>query len=79
AAAIAWFFPALEQPVLARSLGRYQRQRVWGSDPVLPEAGFERLRGGLLSGGFIRRPVPYSACVDNRLARQLVARSDNQG
>jgi NitT/TauT family transport system substrate-binding protein len=77
AAAIASFFPALEQAVLARSLGRYQQQRVWGIDPVLPEDGFERLHRGLVSGGFIRRPVPYSACVDNRLARQLVAHSDN--
>jgi NitT/TauT family transport system substrate-binding protein len=78
AAAIAAFFPACEQTVLARCLARYRRQRVWGSDPVLPEDGFDRLRRGLVSGGFIRRPVPYSACVDNRLPRQVIARSDNR-
>jgi len=41
---------------------------VWGRDPVLPEDGFDRLRRCLISGGFIRRPTAYTACVDNRLA-----------
>jgi NitT/TauT family transport system substrate-binding protein len=73
AAAIAAFFPALDPGVLARALARYQTQRVWGGDPVLPEDGFDRLRRGLASGGFIRRPIAYAACVDNRLALQAVA------
>ncbi len=73
AAAIASFFPALDRGVLTGALARYQAQRVWGGDPVLPEDGFERLRRALLSGGFIRRPVAYEDCVDNRLALQILA------
>src|SRR6266550_1143087 len=37
AAAIAGYFPALDQGVLTRALARYQGQGVWGSDPILPE------------------------------------------
>jgi len=74
AAAIASYFPALDRRTLVRALARYQTQRVWGGDPVLPEDGFDRLRRGLVSGGFIRRPIAYQACVDNRLALQVLAR-----
>jgi NitT/TauT family transport system substrate-binding protein len=72
AAAIASFFPTLDPGVLAHALARYQAQLVWGRDPVLPEDGFDRLRRGLVSSGFIRQPVAYEACVDNRLARQVI-------
>ena len=68
AAAISGFFPALDRGVLTAALARYQSQSVWGRDAVLPEDGFDRLRRGLVSGGFIRRPTAYAACVDNRLA-----------
>jgi NitT/TauT family transport system substrate-binding protein len=70
---IASFFPAIDRGVLARALARYRTQQVWGDDPVLPEDGFDRLRRGLVSGGFIQRPIAYQACVDNRLALQVVA------
>jgi len=73
AAAIGSFFPSLDRALLAGALSRYQAQRVWGRDPVLPEDGFDRLRRGLISSGFISRPVDYAVCVDNRLARQAVA------
>lgn len=69
AAAIAPYFPALDRGVLGRALARYQRQRIWGGDPILPEDGFARLRRALVSGGFVRRPPDFAACVDNRLAR----------
>ena len=72
-AAIASFFPALDRGVLARAVARYKGQRVWGRDPVLPEDGFDRLRRGLVSSGFVRRPIAYQDCVDNRLALQVIA------
>lgn len=68
AAAVAPYFPALDPGVLRGALARYRSQGVWGSDPVLPEDGFDRLRRGLVSGGFIRRAIPFEDCVDNRLA-----------
>lgn len=73
AAAIRPFFPTLDPAVLGRALARYQGQQVWGRDPVLPEDGFDRLRRGLLSSGFIGQPPPYAACVDNTLAQKAIA------
>jgi NitT/TauT family transport system substrate-binding protein len=78
AGAIASFFPALDQAILARALSRYREQGVWGSDPILPEDGFDRLHRSLVSGRFIRLPVGYQACVDNRLAQQVVGKGDSQ-
>lgn len=77
AAAIGSFFPELDNRVLARALGRYQRQEIWGRDPLLPEDGFDQLRRSLISAGFIRQPVPYRDCVDNRLAQQTLATFNN--
>jgi hypothetical protein len=59
--------------VLARSLARYKAQGVWGTNPVLPEEGFDRLRRALLSAGYLRHPIPFANCVDNRLAEEAVA------
>jgi NitT/TauT family transport system substrate-binding protein len=73
AAAIADYFPALDRGVLTRALARYQEQGVWGRDPIVPEAGFDRLRRALLGSGFLSRTVPFAECVDNRLAEAAVA------
>ena len=75
AAAIADYFPALDRAVLSRALARYKEQGVWGHDPVLPEAGFDRLRRALLGSGFLSREVPFADCVDNRLAEEVIASS----
>jgi NitT/TauT family transport system substrate-binding protein len=69
---IAGYFPALDRAVLAGALTRYKAQGVWGSDPILPEAGFDRLRRALLATGFLSRAVPFADCVDNRLAEEVV-------
>jgi NitT/TauT family transport system substrate-binding protein len=68
AARIADYFPDLPAPRLAAAIARYQALGVWGKDPVLPQAGFERLKAGLLSGGLIRRDTPFAIAVDNSLA-----------
>jgi len=73
AAAVASYFPDLDPGVLARSLARYKAQGVWGTSPVLPEEGFDRLRRALLSAGYLRHPIPFANCVDNRLAEEAVA------
>jgi NitT/TauT family transport system substrate-binding protein len=73
AAAVADYFPALDRSVLTRALARYREQGVWGTDPLLPEAGFERLHRALIGNGFLQRPVSFAECVDNRLAQAAVA------
>ncbi len=75
AAAIASYFPDVPQPQLARALDRYKALGVWGRDPRLPRSGYERLRAGLVSGGFVTTGTPYETAVDNRLA-ELVIRED---
>jgi len=72
ATAIVGYFPALDRGILTRALARYRGQGVWGSDPVLPEDGFDRLRRALLGSGFLKRAVPFVECVDNRLAEAAV-------
>jgi NitT/TauT family transport system substrate-binding protein len=73
AAVIAPFFPSIERRVLTGAVARYRAQRVWAADPVLPEDGFDGLHAGLLSAGFIRKPVLYRDCVDNGLALRAAA------
>jgi NitT/TauT family transport system substrate-binding protein len=72
AAAIADYFPDLDRSVLTRALARYKEQNVWGTEPVLPEAGFERLHRALIGNGFLSRPVPFADCVDTRLAQEAM-------
>jgi len=74
AAAVAGYFPALAPAVLAGALARYQATGVWAGDPILSEEGFLRLRRALLSGGFLREPIAFAACADNRLAEESAAR-----
>lgn len=73
AEAVAPYFPELQREVLIGAIGRYQALRVWGEDPVLRQEGFDRLKAGLLSGGWITRDTPYSNCVDTRLAKRVMA------
>src|SRR5258708_15576373 len=62
---IAPYFPALDHAVLTGALRRYRAEGVWGTDPILPEEGFDRLRRALLATGFLSRTVPFADCVDN--------------
>ena len=69
---IAGYFPQLDRGVLTGSLTRYKAQGVWGTDPILPEEGFDRLRRALLATGFLARTVPFADCVDNSLSEKVV-------
>jgi NitT/TauT family transport system substrate-binding protein len=70
---IADYFPTLDRAVLTGALARYKAQGVWGTDPILPEEGFDRLRRALLASGFLARTVPFADCVDNRLAEEAAS------
>src|SRR5581483_10262362 len=72
AGAIAGYFPDIPPPLLAAACARYQALGVWGRNPVLPKAGYDRLKAGLLSGGLIARDTPFETAVDNRPARLAI-------
>jgi NitT/TauT family transport system substrate-binding protein len=69
---VAPYFPDTPRPLLAAALRRYYDLGIWGRDPILPRAGYERLVAGLVSGGFVRG-TPFETAVDNSLAEQAVA------
>jgi NitT/TauT family transport system substrate-binding protein len=70
---IAPYFPALGAAALTGCIARYQSLGLWGRDPFLPRDGFERLGRSCLSGGLIERGADYADCVDNSLARAVIA------
>ncbi len=72
AEAVEEFFPDILPEVLSGAIGRYMKNGVWGEDPVLSKEGFQRLKSGLLSGGFISLDVAYEDCVSTRFANQVV-------
>ncbi len=75
AEAIAGFFEDVPRERIEGAVARYLDLGIWGRNPILPRAGFERLRTALLSGGLIAREIPFEDCVDNSLA-DIVAAED---
>lgn len=73
AAAIAGYFPDVSPTILATACARYQQARIWGDTPVLPREGYDRLRDGLVSGGFVDPGTPFDIAVDNSLAEAVLA------
>jgi NitT/TauT family transport system substrate-binding protein len=69
---VAPYFPATPRPLLGAALRRYYDLGIWGRDPILPRAGYDRLVAGLVSGGFVRG-TPFATAVDNSLAEAAVA------
>jgi NitT/TauT family transport system substrate-binding protein len=67
------FFPAVPQEVFAGAIARYQALDLYAADPVMPTAGFERLKAAMLSGGALLRDSTFEECVDTTLAQQDVA------
>ena len=73
AEAIAGFFGDVPPPVLAAACARYKALGIWGHDPILPRAGYDRLLSSLVSGGFVPSGTPFDTAVDNSLAEAVVA------
>jgi NitT/TauT family transport system substrate-binding protein len=71
--AIAGFFPDVPPALLAAACSRYKALGIWGTDPLLPRAGYDRLLSGLVSGGFVSPGTPFDIAVDNSLAAAVVA------
>ena len=68
ASAVASYFPDIPPDVLAHACARYKRLGIWGHDPHLPRAGYDRLRASLVSGGFVSPGTDFEIAVDNSLA-----------
>ena len=64
--AIAPYFPDDDPAHLTAAIDRYRRAGLWNRTPTVNKTGLERLRAGLLSGGFIEREIPYDEMVDTR-------------
>jgi NitT/TauT family transport system substrate-binding protein len=73
AEAVASYFPQVPPAILAAACGRYQAFGIWGSNPVLPRDGYDRLLASLVSGGLVDPGTPFAVAVDNSLAEAVVA------
>ncbi len=66
------FFPAVQPPLLRAAVARYYGLGIWGRNPLLPRVGYDRLRAGLVSAGFVQYAAPFEQAVDNSLAEEVV-------
>jgi hypothetical protein len=73
ARAISGYFGDLPPAILEAACARYKALGIWGDTPVLPRAGYDRLRDGLVSGGFVSPGATFETAVDNTLAAAVVA------
>ena len=69
---IAGYFPTLNRQILEAACARYKALGIWGRDPILPSAGYERLRQSLVSGMFAQTGTPFEVAVDNSLAEEVI-------
>ncbi len=72
ASAVRAFFPTVPPLILAAACARYQALGIWGHDPVLPRAGYDRLLASLVSGGFVDPGTPFEVAVDNSIAAAVI-------
>jgi NitT/TauT family transport system substrate-binding protein len=70
--AVQSFFPGVPPSLLRGAVARYRTLGVWGRNPILPAAGYDRLRAGLVSGRFVKAGAPFEQAVDNSLAEEVV-------
>ncbi len=70
---LAPYFPDVAPAIYAASIDRYRALNLYGVDPVTRPEGFDRLAAAMRSGGALSRNVPFSECIDNTLAEQVVA------
>ena len=66
------FFSNVPAAILTAACARYNALGIWGRDPFLPRAGYDRLLSSLVSGGLVDPGTPYSAAVDNSLALEAI-------
>ena len=70
--AVQSFFPAVPPILLRGAVARYRALGIWGRNPIVPRAGYDRLKAGLVSGYFVKEGAPFEQAVDNSLAEEVV-------
>jgi NitT/TauT family transport system substrate-binding protein len=73
AGTIAGYFGDLSPAILEAACTRYKALGIWNDTPILPRAGYDRLRESLVSGGFVSPGASFETAVDNTLAISVVA------
>jgi NitT/TauT family transport system substrate-binding protein len=73
AAAMESYFPDVPRTRLEAACKRYQALGIWGHDPVLPRAGYDRLLASMMSGGFVSPGTSFEQAVDNSLAEAVIS------
>ena len=63
AEATAPYYPDVPPDVLREALSRYRRAGIWAATPAMSRDGFVRLAESFLSGGLLKRPPSFEACV----------------
>jgi NitT/TauT family transport system substrate-binding protein len=69
---IAPYFKDLPPAILEAVCTRYKALGIWGKNPILPSEGYNRLRDGLVSGGFVSPGATFEQAVDNSLAQAAI-------
>ena len=59
--------------ILTAACTRYKALGIWSDTPVLPRAGYDRLRDSLVSGGSFSPGATFETAVDNTIAAAVVA------
>lgn len=73
AQSIAGYFTDLPPAILEAACTRYKALGIWNDTPLLPRVGYDRLRDGLVSGGFVSPGATFDTAVDNSLADTVIA------
>jgi NitT/TauT family transport system substrate-binding protein len=66
------FFSEVPGALIRGAVARYQALGIWGRNPIAPRGGYERLRAGIVSAGFVKYAAPFEQAVDNTVAEEVV-------
>ena len=75
ARALKSYFPDVTEPIFAAAIDRYRKLGLWGPDPVIRRAGYDRLHAAMRAAGTLKRDIPYELCVDTTLAERARLRA----
>ncbi len=70
---LADYFPDVRPDVYVGAVDRYRALDLYAPDPVIRPEGFARLAACMRSGGALKREIPFSECIDNSLAEEIMA------